>query len=317
VSEFKTKLLTCLALAATFWVVTDRGYAADKAKAAPKEKPKAETPKTDGPSCVWVVEQGANKMYLAGTIHLLRDKDYPLPDVFEQAYKDSKKLVFELPPDSEGNGEVVLRMRKLGGYAPPDDLSRHLSADALKRVLEWADKNDFPADALKKYRPWFLSLTIAAVEYQSLGATPDHGLDNYFEKRADKDNKPGSGLESVEYQLTLFTSLSEKLQEELLIQTLNESETMQKDYEDLLSAWRIGDLDSLQKLLFRDADRFPELMDEFLIKRNKAWVAPLEKHLKSGDHVMVLVGAGHLGGKGGLIELLKAKGCTVHQLGAK
>jgi len=309
VSDLKKKLIICLSLAGALWVVAARGLAADE-----DQSPKAK-PKTDAPSCVWVVEQGGNKMYLAGTIHLLRDKDYPLPDVFEQAYKDSKKLVFELPPDSEGNGEVVLRMRKLGGYAANDDLSAHISGGTLQRVLDWADKNDFPASGLKRYRPWFLSLTIAAVEYQSLGATPDHGLDTYFEKRADKDRKDGVGLESVEYQLTLFTSLSEKMQEELLLQTLNESETMQKDYEELLGAWRTGDLDALQKMLFRDADKFPELMDEFLIKRNKAWVAPLEKFLKSGEHIMVLVGAGHLGGKNGLIELLKAKGCTVRQLG--
>ncbi len=261
------------------------------------------------------MELGGNHIYLAGTIHLLREKDYPLPDVFEQAYKDSARLIFELPPDSEGNGEVVQRMRKLGAYPDGDELSKHIDPGTYRRFVAWADKNDYSLEALKKLRPWFLSLIISNVEYQSLGATSEHGLDTYFEKRANDDKKPGAGLESVEFQITLFTGLTTHMQEELLVQTLNELETMQKDFDELLAAWRSGDLDNLHKFLFRDADKFPELMEEFLTKRNKAWVAPLEKYLKSGEHIMVLVGAGHLCGKDGLLELLKQKGCTVKQLG--
>jgi uncharacterized protein len=57
-------------------------------------------------------------------------------------------------------------------------------------------------------------------------------------------------------------------------------------------------------------------MEDFLFKRNKAWIAPLLKYLEKGETVFVLVGAGHLGGKGGVLALLEEKGCTVRQLGA-
>jgi uncharacterized protein YbaP (TraB family) len=56
-------------------------------------------------------------------------------------------------------------------------------------------------------------------------------------------------------------------------------------------------------------------MEQFLFRRNRAWIAPLEKYLTDGERVMVLVGAGHLGGEKGVIALLKAKGCTITQLG--
>ncbi len=275
----------------------------------------ADKPKTSGPSSVWAVEINGRTIYLAGTIHLLREKDYPLPDVFEQAYKDSNKLIFELPPNSEGNGEIALRMRKLGTYPEGAKLSDQLSADTLKRVREWSDKNDYPMSAITRYRPWFLSLTIAAIEYQALGAESGRGLDNWYEKRAATDRKPGAGLETVEYQLTLFASLPDKIQEQLLLQTLSEAATMKKDYEDMIASWRGGEMDKLQEFLYRDADKFPELMQEFLVKRNLAWVAPLMSYLEKDERVMVLVGAGHLGGKSGLLELLKTKGCTIRQLG--
>ncbi len=274
-----------------------------------------EKAKTDGPSSVWVAEKDGHTIYLAGTIHLLREKDYPLPEVFEQAYRDSKKLVFELPPGSDGGGEVAQRMRRMGSYPSDDDLSNHIATDTLKQVLGWAEKNKIPEATIKGYRPWFISLIIASVEYQALGAVAERGLDTWFEKRSAKDGKPGTGLETVEYQLSLFSGLSDKLQEELLLQTLDEAVSMKKNFDELLSAWRSGDLETLQKIMFRDADKFPELIEDFLNKRNQAWIAPIMQHLSEGGHVMVLIGAGHLGGKSGVLELLKAKGCSIRQLG--
>jgi uncharacterized protein YbaP (TraB family) len=83
----------------------------------------------------------------------------------------------------------------------------------------------------------------------------------------------------------------------------------------MIASWRGGEMDRLQEFFYRDANKFPELMQEFLVRRNEAWIAPLMDYLEKGEHVMVLVGAGHLGGKTGLLELLKAKGCTIRQLG--
>lgn len=274
-----------------------------------------EKAKTNGPSSVWAAEKDGHTIYLAGTIHLLREKDYPLPDVFEQAYRDSKKLVFELPPGSEGDGEVAQRMQRMGSFPDDDELSSHVAPDTLKQVLGWAEKKMIPQSTIRGYRPWFLSLIIASVEYQALGAVSDRGLDTWFEKRAAKDGKPGAGLETVEYQLSLFSNLSGKLQEQLLLQTLDESVTMKKNFDELLAAWRGGDLAKLQEIMFRDADKFPELMEDFLNKRNQAWITPIMRHLSDGGQVMVLIGAGHLGGKAGVLELLKAKGCTIRQLG--
>jgi uncharacterized protein len=275
-----------------------------------------EQPKPDPDvSSVWVAESGAKRIYLVGSIHLLREQDYPLPPVFEKAYLDSTRVVFELPPGSEGNGEVAERMKQMGSYEAGEDLSKHVSPDTFKRTVEWAEKNQVSEARVRRFRPWFLALTIAAVEYQHLGAAADRGLDSYFEKRAADDGKPGDGLETVEYQLSLFSKLSDKLQEQLLLQTLSEVESLRKDYEDLVGAWRSGDSAKLQEYLFRDADKYPDLMEEFLFKRNKAWIGRLEDYLKKGEHAFIVVGAGHLGGKRGILELLRENGYTVRQLG--
>jgi len=274
-----------------------------------------DTRPADSPSSVWVAEKDGHHIYLAGTIHLLRKEDYPLPSVFEQAYRDSKRLVFELPPGEE-NQSAAVKMREMGTYPPGETLSKNISEETLEKVKTWSAKNSLPMAALDQLRPWFLALTIAAVEYQALGAESLRGVDSYFEKKAREDAKPGEGLETVEFQLSMFASLEPKLQEELLRQTFTEAETLSKDFNALATAWRTGDAEKLQEFMFRDAEKYPELMEKFLIKRNQSWIEPLMRLLEKGDPAMVLVGAGHLGGRKGVLELLKEKGCTIRQMGA-
>jgi uncharacterized protein YbaP (TraB family) len=209
---------------------------------------------------------------------------------------------------------VVLRMQQMGTFAEGDDLSQHVSAETLKKVVEWSEKHAFPKVVITRMRPWLLALTVATTEYKKFGANAEYGVDQHFEQRAEKDNKSGEGLETVEFQLSIFSRLSDKLQEELLLQTFSEAETVQEDFAELITAWRTGNAAKLQELLFRDADKYPELMEDFLLKRNKSWVDPLLKYLGKDETVFVLVGAGHLGGKGGVLELLQEKGCTVKQL---
>jgi uncharacterized protein YbaP (TraB family) len=268
-----------------------------------------------GPSSVWRVEKNGNHIYIGGTIHLLREQDYPLPLVFEQAYAGSSKLIFELPPDADEDGAIMVRMRGMGAFGEGDSLGVHVAPETLKKVYAWADKNGYPRAAVDKLRPWYLALTVAATEYSKMGANPTHGVDAQFEERAKKDGKPGEGLETIEFQLSIFANLNDKLQEELLLQTFTEAQTAAKDFEELITAWKSGDMPKLQEFLFRDADKYPELMEDFLFKRNKAWIPPLMKHLEKGEPVFVLVGAGHLGGEQGLLNLLKKEGCTITQLG--
>jgi len=82
----------------------------------------------------------------------------------------------------------------------------------------------------------------------------------------------------------------------------------------MIACWRGGDVEALHHMLFREAERYPDLLDRFLTQRNARWIAQLERYLAGKEHVMVLVGGGHLGGKGGVINLLKGKGYTVRKL---
>ena len=253
------------------------------------------------------------RLYLCGTIHILRETDYPLAPAYEAAYADAQKLVFELPPGSGKGGDMNAQMQKLAALPKGTSIEDIIGKEMAASVFTWAGKHRIPTASVSGYRPWYVALMIAAVEYGELGAQPDKGVDSYFENRAAHDKKRGEGLETVDFQIGLFSKLTAVQQKELLQQTLEEVKTVPEEFSKLIKAWKEGDLAALHEMLFREAGQYPDLMDIFLLDRNKAWIERLDAFLKKGERVMLLVGTGHLTGDQGLIELLKAKGYKVER----
>lgn len=266
------------------------------------------------PGSVWVVESPTTRMYLCGTIHLLRRSDYPLPQVYEQAYADSQRLVFELPPDEARDAQLATKMQTAGNYPEGQALSDTIKEDTWKALNAWAGNRGLNAGTFNTMRPWLVALMISATEYAALGAEPERGVDRMFEKRSAQDGKPGEGLETVDFQIGLFTALSEKQQHELLEQTLAEVKSLAAQYQKMIASWKAGDADALHQMLFEEAEKYPDLLDRFLTQRNARWLARLEHYLAGTEHVMVLVGGGHMGGKGGVIDLLQNRGYVVRKL---
>ncbi len=274
----------------------------------------APIPSSANPGCVWVVESASAKLYLCGTIHLLRDKDYPLPASYSEAYAGSQRLLLELPPGSSKGPELGQLMSEAGIMRGERSLFDMIDADTAKAFRAWLAKRRLDEGRFKSYRPWFAALMIAATEYQAAGAEANRGVDVFFEAKAAKDGKPGDGLETVKQQIDLFGQLTEIQQAELLAQTLGEVDELSGQFEDMVAAWKQGDLAKLQTMLFEEAEKYPELMEMFLHRRNAAWVPELEKYLGGKENVMVLVGSGHLAGEKGLIELLRRRGYRARQL---
>ena len=267
----------------------------------------------EGAGSVWVADREGKpgRLFLCGTIHILREVDYPLSTGYEAAYHYSDKLILELPPGSGSGPAMASRMRELGQYSADGSLEANVKPETWAAVKKWAESRKIEASSLNRFRPWFVSLIITSTEYAALGARPDMGVDHHFETRAEHEGKPAEGLESVEFQLQLFSSLTSEQQKDMLEQTLTEISIISQEYDKMIAAWKNGQMDDLHDLLYREAERFPELLDLFLKNRNLTWIERLDDMLKQGENAMVLVGTGHLASDHGLIQLLKDRGYRV------
>jgi len=269
-------------------------------------------PDGEGDGSVWVVDgPNGGRLYLCGTIHILREKDYPLAPAYEAAYANSNKLVLELPPGATSGPELAGRMSQLGMYSADTSLEANVSKETWEAVRKWTKKRGLEVSSMNRYRPWFMALLMTNLEYASLGAKAEMGVDTHFEKRAKEDGKPAEGLETAEFQIQLFASLSDKQQRELLEQTLAEISHVAEEYEKIVAAWKHGDLAALEEMMTRESERYPDLNELFVTARNLAWMGRLEQMLKNGERVMVLTGTLHFISDTGLVELMRKRGHRV------
>ena len=82
----------------------------------------------------------------------------------------------------------------------------------------------------------------------------------------------------------------------------------------IIKAWSTGDIEVLESTMLKSFKEYPVLFKKLIIERNKNWVKKIESFLKNKTNYMVVVGAAHLAGKQGILELLKEKGYSIEQL---
>jgi len=159
-----------------------------------------------------------------------------------------------------------------------------------------------------------LALTLVEFEWQKAGFDQMYGLDRHFHDRAKVEGKMVQGLETVDYQLSLFDGMTMAEQDHLLAETLKEIDTEQANMAKLMEAWKAGDAPTVERIVLSALRQEPQLYQRLLVDRNKAWVPKLEALFARTGHTFVVVGAAHLVGPDGLISLLRAKGYTVEQM---
>ncbi|MCB1671232.1 MAG: TraB/GumN family protein [Gammaproteobacteria bacterium] len=265
-------------------------------------------------SSVWVASAGDSKIYLGGTVHLLRPGDYPLPEEYEQAYKDSNRLFFETDVASMNDMGVQARMLQRLTYDDERTLQTVLSKEAYQALSDHLLSVGMPIMMMEKFKPGLVVSTLQLLEFQKMGFTPQ-GVDMYFSNRAMGDAKAVGELESVDAQIDYIANMGEGNESEFILLSLDDLEEISTSMDDLVSAWRDGDMDALAELFVDDMRlESEELYDSLLLERNLNWLPVIEQMFQEDGNEFVLVGAAHLVGKDGLLNLLQAKGYQVKQL---
>jgi uncharacterized protein len=263
---------------------------------------------------VWVASSGGNTVYLGGTVHLLRPTDYPLPEEFEQAYQDSSEIYFETDINSMNDLSVQAQMLQQLMYNDARTLQTVLNEEAYSALSRYTAATGLPMMMIEKFKPGMVVSTIQVLEFQKMGFTPQ-GVDAYFNTRALGDGKALGELETVQQQIGFLAAMGEGYESEFILMSLKEMEEIEPMMEAMITAWRSGDTGILSELFVAEMQaESPELYEALLAGRNDKWLPQIEQMFRDSETEFVLVGAAHLVGERGLLNMLESRGYEVRKL---
>lgn len=266
---------------------------------------------------LWKVSDADNSVYLLGSMHLLTEADYPLAPVVDAAFADSAQVVFEIAPGDLVQAQLAQAMVQAATRTDGKSLQQSLPPATWKALQAYTDSHGMPVAALQNFKAWFVALMVMLGESRKVGMDPALGLDQHFMARAAAAGKSSDGLESVASQIALFDGMGELAQLQFLQETLGDVPHFQAQMDALLAAWRTADEAALLRIGVQDMRTdYPALYQSINVARNRAWLPRVEALLRDQrrDNVLVVVGALHLLGEDGLVQLLARRGYRVQRL---
>ena len=265
-------------------------------------------------SSVWVVRSSKANVYLAGSFHMLKASDYPLPAEFFTAYKDSRKIIFEVPPGETESPEYMGKFLSLATYNDGTTLKEHITTAAYIKVESFCKERNYPLEQYQFFKPTFLVMTLTLSEMNNIGADPPKGIDYFFKDKAMQDGKATGSLETVDQQISLLTSMDASLGSDQILESIEELKQIEVMLGELLAIWKKGDEAKMEELYIKDLKLYPKLYQTLIVDRNNKWLRNIEGYLNGSEKTMVVVGAAHLVGADGLVNLLRKRGYKVVKL---
>ena len=263
---------------------------------------------------VWKVSSGKGTVYLLGSIHMLTEKDLPLPAAMSEAFENAEVVVFEVDPDSLQAPSIQTYVLENAMCGEGETLQSELGDSVYALAQEKAESLGVDLGPLSGFKPWFAAITLTLAEMQRMGFDPMLGVEMQFAKRSKEAGKTVASLETAEYQLGLFVGLAGEEQRNFLLHTLSQLSDTEKELGKILAAWKTGALEALDQTLNKSFDEFPSIYERLVTQRNRNWVGQIDAFLESGKTHVVIVGVGHMPGREGLLELLAKKGYAIEQM---
>ncbi|NRB37190.1 MAG: TraB/GumN family protein [Pseudomonadales bacterium] len=263
---------------------------------------------------VWKVSKDGGYFYLAGTMHVLKAEDYPLPAAFETAYKDASQLILEVDLSADHAAEFQQKLSQNNFYQKGENLKSVLNDEAWQVLKTYCKERGLPINVFMSMPIGIVVTTIAMAELMQLGIS-QQGVDAYFNGRAVADKKTVTGLETADQQLDFLLAMGRGDESHFVLQNLQELASLEQDIQQLRDAWRAGDIQKLDALMIQDMQKnYPDVYQQLLVQRNNNWLPKIKALVETKEIEYVLVGAAHIAGRDGLHAQLRKAGFTIEQL---
>lgn len=257
---------------------------------------------------LWQVQGKRNTVYLLGSIHVLRQSDYPLDAALLDAYAKSQALVMEIDLSELDAGSMQQEMLQAAMLPEGKSLQEVLGAERYRRATTLAGEVGIPLETFEQFEPWFVAESISQLQLMQMGFDPAAGVEMFFLERARTDGKPTQGLETAHDQIELFESMPQERQAQYLLSSLEEAKSLPTQVNDMVKAWRRGDVAWFAAQMQQEFGHDPRLYQSVLTARNRKWLPKIEALLNDSRNYLVIVGTGHLTGTDSVVDLLRRDG---------
>ncbi|KAB2700678.1 polysaccharide biosynthesis protein GumN [Ochrobactrum sp. Kaboul] len=266
---------------------------------------------------IWKIEKdGVAPSYLFGTIHLSDPRVLELPKVVQDAYQSANTVVIETTDvlDQKNFLRLKLERPELLLFTDGSTLKSHLPADRREDIEKKLAERGIILDAVAKMKPWILTTLLALPkcerERKSEGVK---SLDEYLAINARSEGRNVEGLETAAEQFEATEKLPLDFHIRNLIATVDYGDRTEDAMETTTALYLKGELGMIMPALRRivpDAlsDQDYDLFLKYLITDRNHTMADRAVPLLEKGNVFIAVGALHLPGEEGVVELLRAKG---------
>lgn len=260
---------------------------------------------------LWKVSDEDTTIWLFGTIHILpRPVDWHRGPI-GKAFDTSQTLVTEVPMDNQQAAQGAIL--SMSGREDGRNLRDTLSAKDRSEYEAAMRGFGLPVAAFDGNDAWFAALMLTMLPLQLGGYDLENGIDRQVGDLAQTRGMTREALETPEYQISLFESLPEDVQQRYLTEVVDALPTMKDDIGRMVEAWRTGKAEELAKMLNEQEDD-PAIRKVLLTNRNANWAKWIEERMGKPGSVFIAVGAGHLAGSDSVQAILAQHGLKAERV---
>ena len=248
----------------------------------------------------------AQPSYLFGTMHILCATDAKLSTNLKKIIRDCSKIYFEIDMDNMAELMGAMKYLRMNDGVKLSDL---LTPQEYERVKDYFDKNKaiLPFSMMNRFKPYFVSSLIGE---KMMTCEKKNGMEELIMRESKQYDKEIKGLETTEFQASIFDSIPYDKQAKDLLAYIDSIDSYRQVTVEMVDVYREQDLDRMDSLIKKSDPGMESYMDLLLYDRNRRWVTLMPPIMKEAS-VLFAVGAGHLPGEQGVINLFQKKGYTV------
>lgn len=243
--------------------------------------------------------------YILGTIHILCKEDIVFSDVMKKALAGSDEVYFELDMDDPSVSLSMLGSMKMSKGKTMKDLYSEADYRRLEKFCK--DSLSLNIASMNQFKPFFL---VSSIYPKLMPCKSISGVDQEVMKLAMSAKKPIKGLETVEFQASFFDSIPYEVQAKELLNFVDSFQTYRNYMARMSADYRSRNLNALKEMMEKTDVSYSGMQEMMVDNRNRNWVKQLQVIMHE-KNIFLAVGAGHLPGPNGLIQLLRKKGYSV------